>query len=88
MPAIAGVITINMKKMIAIEYTPFVTPVLAEKRSKMRRNRAGKPIELALGLVPCTVHSTHRARLQTTYEHDALNLTLEMKTRPQRRYIK
>jgi hypothetical protein len=79
MPAIAGVITINMKKMIAIEYTPFVTPALAEKRSTMRRNRAGTPVELAaLGLVPCTVHSTQQARLQTTYERGALNLTLKI----------
>jgi hypothetical protein len=79
MPAIAGVITIKMKKMTAIEYTPFVTLALAEKRSKMRRNRAVTPVELAaLGLVPCTVHSTQQARLQTTYEHGALNLTLKM----------
>ncbi|MGA8857533.1 MAG: hypothetical protein WB643_10255 [Candidatus Bathyarchaeia archaeon] len=79
MPAIAGVITIKMKKITAIEYTPFVTAALAEKRSKMRRNRAGTRVELAaLGRVPCTVHSTQQTRLQTTYEHDALNLTLEM----------
>jgi hypothetical protein len=53
-----------MKKITAIEYTPFVTLALAEKRSKMRRNRAGTPVELAvLGLVPCTVHSTQQARL-------------------------
>ncbi|MGA2973601.1 MAG: hypothetical protein ABSE39_13400 [Candidatus Bathyarchaeia archaeon] len=78
MPAIAGVITIKMKKMTAIEYTPFVTPALDEKRSKKRRNREGTPVELAvLGLVPCTVHSTQQARLQTTYERGALNLTLE-----------
>lgn len=81
MPAIAGVMTIKMKKMTAMEYTPFVIPVLAEKRSSRSRNRAEILVELAAsGLVPCTVHSTQQTRRQTIYEHDALDLKLKLET--------
>jgi hypothetical protein len=62
MPAIAGVITIKMKKMTAIEYTPFVKPALAEKRSKTRRKRAKTLVDSAArGFMRCTVHSTQQS---------------------------
>ena len=51
----------KMKKMIAIEYTPLVTPILAESRSKRRRECEKELVELAVrGFVPCTTPSTQQ----------------------------